>query len=237
MSLNKIRDISLLTEAPPERVPIKTYVFRYNNEIIKDAINRELKRDGQVFIIHNRISDIYTFAEEVSKICPNAKIAVSHGRMNENDLENIINDYINKIYDVLITTTIIEIGIDIRNANTLIVNDADKFGLSQLYQLRGRVGRSDKVAYAFFLYKNNLTIDSEKRLKAIKEFSALGSGIKVALKDLEIRGAGDVFGLNQSGHTDIIGYELYIKFLNKALKYLEGDKNNKDFIHNKRIIE
>ncbi len=230
MSLNKIRDISLLTEAPPERVPIKTYVFRYNNEIIKDAINRELKRDGQVFIIHNRISDIYTFAEEVSKICPNAKIAVSHGRMNENDLENIINDYINKIYDVLITTTIIEIGIDIRNANTLIVNDADKFGLSQLYQLRGRVGRSDKVAYAFFLYKNNLTIDSEKRLKAIKEFSALGSGIKVALKDLEIRGAGDVFGLNQSGHTDIIGYELYIKFLNKALKYLEGDKNNKDFI-------
>ena len=230
MSLNKIRDMSLLTEAPPERVPIKTYVFRYNSEIIKDAINRELKRDGQVFIVHNRISDIYNFAEEVSKICPNAKIAVSHGQMNENDLENIINDYINKKYNVLITTTIIEIGIDIRKANTLIVNDADKFGLSQLYQLRGRVGRSDKIAYAFFLYKNNLTEDSEKRLKAIKEFSALGSGIKVALRDLEIRGAGNVFGLSQSGHADIIGYELYIKFLNKALKFLEGDKTNEDFM-------
>ncbi len=233
MSLNNIRDMSLLTQAPPERVPIKTYVYKYSDELIRDAILREIKRDGQVFIVHNKVSDIYEFAKHIKEICSEAKVCVSHGQMEEDKLSKIIEQYINKEYNVLVTTTIIEIGIDIKNANTLIIDNAENFGLSQLYQLRGRVGRSDRVAYAFFLYNGNkkLTEGSDKRLKAIKEFSGLGSGIKVALRDLEIRGAGNILGLSQSGHVDMIGYSLYVKLLNEALKVLNKNKNMDEFIN------
>ena len=234
MSLSGIRDLSLLTEAPPERVPIKTYVFKYNKELIREAIERELKRDGQVFIIHNKVHDIYDFADSIRLLCPNAKIAVAHGQLNEEELAETMDLFVNKEINVLVSTTIIETGIDIQNANTLIVDNAENFGLAQLYQLRGRVGRSERTAYAFFLYGNdkNLTEESEKRLSAIKEFKSLGSGIKIAMRDLEIRGAGNVLGLSQSGHVDAVGYELYMKLLNKALKYVKEDnKNDDDFIN------
>ena len=230
MSLSGIRDMSLLTEAPPERVPIKTYVFKYNKELIREAIDRELKRDGQVFIIHNKVYDIYEFADKIKALCPNAKIAVAHGKLDEEELAETMDLFVNKEINVLVATTIIETGIDIQNANTLIVDSAENFGLAQLYQLRGRVGRSERTAYAFFLYGNdkNLTEESEKRLSAIKEFKSLGSGIKIAMRDLEIRGAGNVLGLSQSGHVDAVGYELYMKLLNKALKYVKEDNKNDD---------
>ena len=227
MSLNGIRDMSILSTAPPDRMPIKTYVLKYNEELIKEAINRELKRNGQVFIIHNIVKDIYEFAKTIEKICPDATIAVGHGKMNEDELSNIMSDFIEGKYNVLVSTTIIETGIDIPNANTLIVDNAEDFGLSQLYQLRGRVGRSNRTAYAFFLYgkQKYLTEQSEKRLKSIKEFRTLGSGIKIAMRDLELRGAGNVLGLDQSGHLDAVGYELYVKLLNKALEYMSKEEN------------
>ena len=238
MSLNGIRDMSLLTEAPPDRMPIKTYVLKYNDELIKEAISRELNRDGQVFIVHNKIHDIYEFAEKISNLCKNANVAIAHGKLSEDELSTIMSDFIDGKYNVLVSTTIIETGIDIPNANTLIVDNAEDFGLSQLYQLRGRVGRSNRTAYAFFLYSKNhyLTEESEKRLKAIKEFKSLGSGIKIAMRDMEIRGAGNVLSLKQSGHLDAVGYELYVKLLNKAINYLsEGTDENtieEKFINN-----
>ena len=230
MSLMGIRDMSLLTEAPPERMPIKTYVLPFNEELIREAISREIKRDGQVFIVHNRVRDIYRFAENIQKLCPYAKIGVGHGALTENELSNVMFDFINKKTNVLVTTTIIETGLDIQNANTLIVDESENFGLSQLYQLRGRVGRSNRTAYAFFMYKDNsyLKEKSEKRLKTIKEFSALGSGIKIAMKDLEIRGAGNLLGLSQSGHITQVGYDLYIKMLNEAVKYIKENEGNID---------
>ena len=230
MSLSGIRDLSLLTEAPPERVPIKTYVFKYNKELIREAIDRELKRDGQVFIIHNKVYDIYEFADKIRKLCPAAKVAVAHGKLDEEELAETMDSFVNKEINVLVATTIIETGIDIQNANTLIVDEAENFGLAQLYQLRGRVGRSERTAYAFFLYGNdkNLTSESEKRLSAIKEFKSLGSGIKIAMRDLEIRGAGNVLGFSQSGHIEAVGYELYMKLLSKALKYVKEDNKDDD---------
>lgn len=236
MSLNGIRDMSLLTESPEGRVPIKTYVLKYNEEIIREAINRELSRDGQVFVVHNKIHDIYDFAEKISKICPNANVAIAHGKLSEDDLSSIMRDFIKGNYNVLVSTTIIETGIDIKNANTLIVDNAEDFGLSQLYQLRGRVGRSEKTAYAFFLYGKNkfLTEESEKRLKAIKEFKSLGSGIKIAMRDMEIRGAGNILSLKQSGHLDAVGYELYVKLLNKAIGLMSNEKD-KSVIEDKFI--
>ncbi len=232
MSLSGIRDMSMLTEAPPERMPIKTYVLEYNEELIREAINRELKRDGQVFVVHNKVSDIYAFADRINAICPYAKIAVVHGKLKENELSETMLDFIDKKYDVLITTTIIETGIDIQNANTLIIDSAEQFGLSQLYQLRGRVGRSDRTAYAFFMYRKNkeLTDNELARLKAIKENTALGSGLKIAMRDLEMRGAGNILGLSQSGHIDAVGYDLYIKMLNEAIKYLKDNKKDGDNI-------
>lgn len=227
MSLNGIRDMSLLTESPEGRVPIKTYVLKYNEEIIREAINRELSRDGQVFVVHNKVYDIYNFAEKISNICPTANVAIAHGKLSEDDLSSIMRDFINGKYNVLVSTTIIETGIDIKNANTLIVDNAEDFGLSQLYQLRGRVGRSEKTAYAFFFYGKNkfITEESEKRLKAIKEFKSLGSGIKIAMRDMELRGAGSILSLKQSGHQDIVGYELYLKLLNKAISLMSNEKD------------
>ena len=232
MSLSGIRDMSMLTEAPPERMPIKTYVLEFNEELIREAINREIKRDGQVFIVHNRVSDIYTFADRISELCPYAKIAVAHGKLKEDELSDTMMDFIDKKYNVLVTTTIIETGLDIQNANTLIIDNSEQFGLSQLYQLRGRVGRSDRTAYAFFMYRKNkeLTEDELARLKAIKENTALGSGLKIAMKDLEMRGAGNILGLSQSGHIDAVGYDLYIKLLNEAVKYLKDNKRDDENI-------
>ena len=228
MSLSGIRDMSMLTEAPPERMPIKTYVLEYNEELIREAINRELKRDGQVFIVHNRVLDIYAFADKISALCPYAKVAVAHGKLKENDLSDTMMDFIDKKYNVLVTTTIIETGLDIQNANTLIIDNSEQFGLSQLYQLRGRVGRSDRTAYAFFMYRKNkeLTEDEMARLRAIKENTALGSGLKIAMRDLEMRGAGNILGLSQSGHIDAVGYDLYIKMLNEAIKYLKDNSTD-----------
>ena len=235
MSLSGIRDMSMLTEAPPERMPIKTYVLEYNEELIREAVNRELKRDGQVFIVHNRVSDIYAFADKISALCPYAKVAVAHGKLRENELSDTMMDFIDKKYNVLVTTTIIETGLDIQNANTLIIDNSEQFGLSQLYQLRGRVGRSNRTAYAFFMYRKNkeLTEEEMARLKAIKENTALGSGLKIAMKDLEMRGAGNILGLSQSGHIDAVGYDMYIKMLNEAVKYLKeksGDGEKIDSI-------
>ena len=228
MSLSGIRDMSMLNEAPPERMPIKTYVLEYNEELIREAINREIKRDGQVFIVHNRVSDIYEFADRIKALCPYIKIVVAHGKLKEDELSDAMMDFIDKKYNVLVTTTIIETGIDIQNANTLIIDNSEKFGLSQLYQLRGRVGRSDRTAYAFFMYRksNELTDEELARLKAIKENTALGSGLKIAMKDLEMRGAGNILGLSQSGHIDAVGYDLYLKLLNEAIKYLKDNDGN-----------
>ena len=228
MSLSGIRDMSMLTEAPPERMPIRTYVLEYNEELIREAINRELKIDGQVFIVHNRVSDLYIFANRIKEICPYAKIAVAHGKLDEKELSDTMMDFIDKKYNVLVTTTIIETGLDIQNANTLIIDNAEQFGLAQLYQLRGRVGRSNRTAYAFFMYRKNkeLTEDEFGRLKAIKENTALGSGLKIAMRDLEMRGAGNILGLSQSGHIDIVGYDMYMKLLNEAVKYLRENNNS-----------
>ena len=230
MSLSGIRDMSMLTEAPPERMPIKTYVLEFNEELIREAVNRELKRDGQVFIVHNRVSDIYAFADKIAALCPYAKVGVAHGKLKEDKLSDTMIDFIDKKFNVLVTTTIIETGLDIQNANTLIIDNAEQFGLAQLYQLRGRVGRSNRTAYAFFMYRKNkeLTEDELARLKTIKENTALGSGLKIAMKDLEMRGAGNILGLSQSGHIDIVGYDLYIKLLNEAVKYLRENSENGD---------
>lgn len=230
MSLSGIRDMSMLSEAPPERMPIRTYVLEYNEELIREAVNRELKRDGQVFIVHNKVLDIYAFADNIAKLCPYAKIAVAHGKLREDELSKVMMDFIDKKYNVLVTTTIIETGLDIQNANTLIIDNAEKFGLSQLYQLRGRVGRSNRTAYAFFMYGKNLklTEDEFSRLKAIKDNTTLGSGLKIAMKDLEMRGAGNLLGHSQSGHIDIVGYDMYIKLLNEAVKYINDNKDNEE---------
>ena len=230
MSLSGIRDMSMLTEAPPERMPIKTYVLEFNEELIREAVNRELKRDGQVFIVHNRVSDIYAFADKIAALCPYAKVGVAHGKLKEDELSDTMMEFIDKKFNVLVTTTIIETGLDIQNANTLIIDNAEQFGLSQLYQLRGRVGRSNRTAYAFFMYRKNkeLTEDELSRLKAIKENTALGSGLKIAMRDLEMRGAGNILGLSQSGHIDAVGYDLYIKLLNEAVKYLKENSEGKD---------
>ena len=234
MSLSGIRDMSMLTEAPPERMPIKTYVLEYNEELIREAIDRELKRDGQVFVVHNKISDIYVLADNIMRLCPYAKVAVVHGKLKEDELSETMMDFINKKYNVLVTTTIIETGLDIQNANTLIINNAEQFGLAQLYQLRGRVGRSDRTAYAFFMYRKDkdLTDDEYARLKTIKENTKLGSGLKIAMKDLEMRGAGNVLGLSQSGHIDAVGYDLYIKLLNEAVRYLRENNGGYDIGNN-----
>lgn len=225
MSLAGIRDMSVLEEPPMDRRPIQTYVMEYNDELIREAINRELARNGQVYYVYNRVNNIADIAAHVQKLCPDAKVAYAHGQMTENQLEDIMLQFINGEVDVLVSTTIIETGLDIPNANTLIIQDAERMGLSQLYQLRGRVGRSSRTAYAFLMYRRGrmLTEESEKRLKAIKEFTQLGSGIRIAMRDLEIRGAGNVLGAEQHGHMEAVGYDLYCKLLNTAVKAEKGE--------------
>ncbi len=230
MSLVGIRDMSILDEPPVDRLPIQTYIMEHNEEIIREAINRELARDGQVYYVFNRINGIDDITSMVSRLVPEANVAYAHGQMNEREMEKIMFDFIAGEIDVLVSTTIIETGLDISNVNTIIIDDADRMGLSQLYQLRGRVGRSNRTAYAFLMYKRDKMLKevAEKRLHAIKEFTELGSGYKVAMRDLEIRGAGNILGAEQSGHMEAVGYDLYCKMLNEAIKQLTGETTEED---------
>ncbi len=231
MSLVGIRDMSVLEEAPLERTPIQTYVFEKNDEMVREAIIREMSRGGQVYYVINRIRQIADVAAGIEKLVPEANVAYAHGQMSESRLENIMGDFINRDIDVLVATTIIEIGLDIANVNTIIIHDADQLGLSQLYQLRGRVGRSNRTAYAFLMYSRNKLLKevAEKRLAAIREFTDLGSGFKIAMRDLEIRGAGTLLGEAQSGHIETVGYDLYCKLLNEAVRKAKGEEPPEDF--------
>ena len=225
MSLIGIRDLSLLEEAPQDRVPIQTFVMEYNEELVREAINRELSRGGQVFYVYNRVETIADMTASIQKLLPEAAVAFAHGQMNEGELERIMVDFVSGEIDVLVSTTIIETGLDIPNVNTMIIHDADKMGLSQLYQLRGRVGRSNRTAYAFLMYKKDKVLRevAEKRLQAIRDFTELGSGFKIAMQDLEIRGAGTLLGQKQSGHMNAVGYDMYCKLLNEAVKRKKGE--------------
>jgi len=224
MSLIGIRDMSVLEEPPMDRLPIQTYVMEYNEEMVREAIGRELARDGQVFYVYNKVKDIDDVTTKIQALVPDANVAFAHGQMKESDLERIMYRFINGEIDVLVSTTIIETGLDISNVNTMIIHDADNMGLSQLYQLRGRVGRSNRTAYAFLMYRRNKMLKevAEKRLAAMKEYSELGSGFKIAMRDLEIRGAGNLLGAEQSGHMEAVGYDLYCKMLNEAVKEAKG---------------
>ena len=230
MSLAGIRDMSVLEEPPVDRMPIQTYVMEYNEEMVREAINREMARNGQVYYVYNRVTDIDEVAGRVQALVPDAVVTFAHGQMREHELERIMADFINGEIDVLVSTTIIETGLDIPNANTMIIHDADRMGLSQLYQLRGRVGRSNRTSYAFLMYKRDklLREEAEKRLQAIREFTELGSGIKIAMRDLEIRGAGNVLGAEQHGHMEAVGYDLYCKMLNQAVMALKGETPEED---------
>ncbi len=231
MSLIGIRDMSVLEEAPNDRLPIQTFVCEYNDEMVREAIVRELSRDGQVYYVYNRVNNIADVAASLQQLVPEANVAYAHGQMKEHELERIMYDFINGEIDVLVSTTIIETGLDISNVNTMIIHDADQLGLSQLYQLRGRVGRSNRTSYAFLMYKRDKMLReiAEKRLSAIREFTDLGSGFKIAMRDLEIRGAGNLLGKRQSGHMEAVGYDLYCKMLNEAVKTLKGEKHTVDF--------
>lgn len=231
MSLIGIRDMSVLEEAPVDRMPIQTYVMEYNDEMVREAIQRELSRGGQVYYVYNKVKDIDEITARIQKLVPEAHVAYAHGQMREHKLENIMLDFINGEIDVLVSTTIIETGLDIANANTMIIHDADQLGLAQMYQLRGRVGRSNRMAYAFLLYRRDKLLRevAEKRLAAIREFTDLGSGFKIAMRDLEIRGAGNLLGAEQHGHMEAVGYDLYCKMLNEAVKHLKGELSEESY--------
>ncbi len=231
MSLIGIRDMSVLEEAPNERIPIQTFVCEYNEEMVREAINRELARGGQVYYVYNRVQTIVEMTNMIAKLVPDANVAFAHGQMKERELEKIMYGFINGEIDVLVSTTIIETGLDISNVNTMIIHDADQMGLSQLYQLRGRVGRSNRTSYAFLMYRRNKMLKevAEKRLHAIREFTELGSGFKIAMRDLEIRGAGNLLGAEQSGHMESVGYDLYCKMLSEAVQEAKGIEVAEDF--------
>jgi len=231
MSLIGIRDMSVLEEAPGDRLPIQTYVMEYNEEMVREAIVRELSRGGQVYYVYNRVNNIADIASGIAKLVPEANVAFAHGQMKEHELEKIMLEFIEGDIDVLVSTTIIETGLDISNANTMIIHDSDNLGLAQLYQLRGRVGRSNRNSYAFLMYKRDKMLKevAEKRLAAIKEFTDLGSGYKIAMRDLEIRGAGNLLGVRQHGHMEAVGYDMYCKLLNEAVKNVKGIPSVTDF--------
>ncbi|MCM1409405.1 MAG: transcription-repair coupling factor [Lachnospiraceae bacterium] len=231
MSLIGIRDMSVLEEAPEDRLPIQTFVCEYNEEMVREAISRELAREGQVYYVYNRVNNIADIAARIAALVPEATVAFAHGQMKERELERIMFDFINGEIDVLVSTTIIETGMDISNVNTMIIHDSDNMGLAQLYQLRGRVGRSNRTAYAFLMYKRDKMLKevAEKRLEAIREFTDLGSGFKIAMRDLEIRGAGNLLGVRQHGHMEAVGYDLYCKMLNEAVQTLKGVTVAADF--------
>ena len=220
----------MLEEAPQDRLPIQTYVMEYNDEMVREAIERECARNGQVYYVYNRVEDIAEVTAHIQKLVPELNVSFAHGQMKEHELEKIMYDFINGDIDVLVSTTIIETGLDISNVNTMIIHDADRLGLSQLYQLRGRVGRSGRMAYAFLLYRKDKLLKeiAEKRLAAIREFTDLGSGFKIAMRDLEIRGAGNLLGAEQHGHMEAVGYDMYCKMLNEAVKHLKGELSEED---------
>ncbi|MBD3157134.1 transcription-repair coupling factor, partial [Candidatus Peregrinibacteria bacterium] len=223
--LNKLRDITTITTAPPGRLPVITEVRRYSNGLVREAILKEKKRNGQVYFLHNRVQTIDSVADKLRKLVPEASFGVAHGKLGSGDLEETIVKFKEHKFDVLVSSTIIENGIDLANANTLIVNNAERFGLAQLYQLRGRVGRGKTQAYAYFLYQGQrLKLDAKKRLRAIVEASDLGSGFQIAMKDLEIRGAGDILGANQHGVINVVGVSHFIRMLNKAVEDLKSGK-------------
>jgi transcription-repair coupling factor (superfamily II helicase) len=229
MSISGVRDMSLINTPPVNRAPIKTFVGEYNEAFVKTAINYEIEREGQVFFLYNRVQTIYKFAQELQNLVPSAKIAVAHGQMKPKELEQIMYDFSVHNYDILICTTIIESGLDIQNANTMIIYDADKFGLAQLYQIRGRVGRSERQAYAYCFFRKDkvLTDEAKDRLNAIKDFTTLGSGYQIALRDLEIRGVGNILGASQHGHMVSVGFDVYCSLLDDAIKELQGEKINR----------
>ena len=231
MSLIGIRDMSVLEEPPMDRMPIQTYVMEYDEETVREAINRELRRGGQVYYVYNRVTDIAEVALRISKLVPDARVDFAHGQMSERELENVMYGFVNGEIDVLVSTTIIETGLDISNVNTMIIHDSDRYGLSQLYQLRGRIGRSNRTAYAFLMYRQNVMLKetAEKRLAAIREYTDLGSGFKIAMRDLELRGAGNLLGAQQHGHMNAVGYDLYCKMLSEAVKEAKGIHTMEDF--------
>jgi transcription-repair coupling factor (superfamily II helicase) len=226
MSMLGVRDLSVIETPPENRFPVQTYVMEYNGGLAREAIERELARDGQVYFLYNRVEDIARKAEEISMLVPDARVTYAHGQMTEQELEAVMVGFLDGEYDVLVSTTIIETGVDIPNVNTLIVHEADRMGLSQLYQLRGRVGRSNRVAYAYFTYRKDkvLTEVAEKRLQSIKEFTELGSGFKIAMRDLSIRGAGNILGAQQHGFIDSVGFDLYSQMLKEAVESRKNDK-------------
>lgn len=228
MSLVGIRDMSILDDPPEERVSISTFVLEYNDSVIKEAIYKEIDRGGQVYFVYNRIKDMDKMYKNLSKLLPDVKIAIAHSKLTNRELENIMEAFQEGEYDILLSTTIIETGMDIKNCNTMIIYDADKMGLSQLYQLKGRIGRSERRAFAYFTYEKNKSISeiSEKRLMAIRDFSEFGSGFKIAMRDLELRGAGNILGECQSGHVETIGYELYVRMLEESIREVKGEKLN-----------
>ena len=235
MALSGLRDLSLIETAPNNRLPIQTYVLESNDSVVREAINREMGRGGQVFYLLNRISELDRIRNKIHKLVPKARIGLIHGRMDKDSIEDELIMFLDKQYDVLICTTIIETGIDIPNANTLIIERADTLGLSQLYQIRGRVGRSDRISYAYLMYDKNkvITDNATKRLETIKEFTELGSGYKIAMRDLAIRGSGDILGSEQSGYIDAVGMDLYMKLLNEAIEEEKGIL--KEELQNKRF--
>ncbi|HHW17395.1 MAG TPA: transcription-repair coupling factor [Firmicutes bacterium] len=229
MALSGIRDISVIETPPEGRFPVETYVVPYNPSLISQAIRREMRRGGQVFYVYNRVHSIHRVYSRLQSIVPEARIAVAHGKMRDQELSRTMQDFLQGRYDILVSTTIIESGLDLPNVNTLIVEDADKLGLAQLYQLRGRVGRSNRIAYAYFTYRpdKNLTVEAEERLNALRDFAAMGSGFKLAMRDMEIRGAGNLLGAEQHGFMTLVGYDMYIRLLEKAVRDLKGEKEEK----------
>ena len=226
MAMSGLRDLSVIDTPPVNRYPVQTYVLQENDVIIRDAIYKELSRNGQVFILYNKVETIENEVEKIKKLVPEARIKYAHGQMSKTELDDIMTEFTEYEFDILVCTTIIETGIDIQNANTLIIIDADYFGLAQLYQIRGRVGRSDKIAYAYLLYNKSKVLNetSVKRLQAIKEFTELGSGYRIAMRDLSIRGAGDIIGSEQAGFVDTVGISLYMKMVEEEIKRLNGEK-------------
>ena len=224
MSILGIRDMSVIYEPPQNRKPVQTYVLEYDDEIVREAITKELEHDGQVFYLFNNVEGIERKANQIQALVPEAKIGIAHGQMSGRELEEIMQEFIDKKINVLLCTTILESGIDIPNANSIIVENADRLGLAQLYQIRGRVGRSDKQGYAYIMYKKDKLLSevADKRLKAIKEFTEFGSGFKIAMRDLEIRGAGSILGEMQHGHMEQVGYDMYCKLLDQVVKEMKG---------------
>jgi len=230
MALAGIRDLSTIETPPRDRLAIKTYLARFDDSVIRSAIEHELERGGQVFFVHNRVQTIEAMAKHVQRIVPRARIGVAHGQLNERELEKVMMNFLSREIDVLVCSVIIESGLDIPSANTIIINQADRFGLAQIYQLRGRVGRSNERAYAYLLISGESSISEEakKRLKVLMDFTELGAGFKIAFHDLQIRGGGEIFGPSQSGHVAAVGYEMYLQLLEDAINYLKGKDTRKE---------